>query len=105
MEIVLTTALTAAVSALVGALVASLVSKAGKAATDTVDEARAMQDGMRALLWRELKNIHAEAVQHGGMDVEERRHLENVYSAYHGIGGNGTGTRLFQESMEMPVID
>lgn len=105
MEIVLTTALTSAVSAIVGAIVASFVSKAGKAATDTVDEARAMQEGMRALLWRELKNIHAEASERGGMDIEERRHLENVYSAYHGIGGNGTGTRLFQESMEMPVID
>lgn len=104
-ETILATALTASVSAIVGALVAALVSRAGKAATDTVDEAKSMQEGIRALLWRELKNIHAEASERGGMDIEERRHLENVYSAYHGIGGNGTGTRLFQESMEMPVID
>lgn len=64
-----------------------------------------MQDGMRALLWRELKNIHAEAVAQEGLDVEDRRHLENVYSAYHAIGGNGTGTRLYEESMRLPLID
>ena len=39
------------------------------------------------------------------MEVEERRHLENVYSAYHNIGGNGTGTRLYEESMHLPVLD
>ena len=68
-------------------------------------EASGMQEGMRALLWRELRNIHSDAVQRGGMEVEERRHLENVYSAYHNIGGNGTGTRLYEESMHLPVLD
>lgn len=105
MEAIITTALTAAVSALVGALVAALVSRAGKAASQSADEARGMQEGMRALLWRELRNIHSDAVQQGGMDLEERRHLENVYSAYHNIGGNGTGTRLYEESMRLPVLD
>ena len=98
-------ALTAAVSSIVGALVAAVVSRAGRFASHSADEARGMQDGMRALLWRELRNIHADAVANGGMDLEERRHLENVYSAYHNIGGNGTGTRLYEESMRLPVLD
>lgn len=105
MEAIITTALTASVSALVGALVAALVSRAGKAASQSAAEASGMQEGMRALLWRELRNIHSDAVQRGGMEVEERRHLENVYSAYHNIGGNGTGTRLYEESMHLPVLD
>ena len=105
MEAITTTAITAAVSALMGALVAALVSRAGKAAASASTEASGTQEGMRALLWRELRNIHSDAFQQGGMDVEERRHLENVYSAYHNIGGNGTGTRLYEESMRLPVLD
>ena len=105
MEAIITTAITASVSALVGALVAALVSRAGKAASQSAAEASGITEGMRALLWRELRNIHSDAVQRGGLDVEERRHLENVYSAYHNIGGNGTGTRLYEESMNLPVLD
>lgn len=105
MEQIAYIAVTAAVSSLVGALVAAVVSRVGKAASQSADEAGGIRDGMRALLWRELKNIHAEAVAQEGLDVEDRRHLENVYSAYHAIGGNGTGTRLYEESMRLPVID
>jgi hypothetical protein len=28
-----------------------------------------------------------------------------VYQAYHDLGGNGTGTRLFDESMDTRIID
>ena len=105
MEAIITTAITASVSALVGALVAALVSRAGKAASQSAAEASGMQEGMRALLWRELRNIHSDAVQRGGTAVEERRHLETVYSAYHNLGGSGTGTRLYEESMHLPVLD
>ena len=105
MDLIITAAVTACVSAVVGALVGAVVSGIGSKARETADEDKGVKEGMRALLWRELRNIHAEAVERGGMDVADRRHLENVYSAYHNIGGNGTGTRLYEESMHLPVID
>lgn len=92
-------------SGVVGAIVATLVSLAKDKRRGVTEDARALKDGVRALLWRELKMLHAEAVSQGGMDIEQRRHLEGVYSAYHGLGGNGTGTRLYQEAMDMSVID
>lgn len=101
MSVVATTALTAAVSAIVGAAVGALVS----AIVNKLKSTKAFEAGMRALLWRELKNIHEEAMKNGGMTIEDRRHLENVYSAYHAIGGNGTGTRLYEEAMNTPVLD
>lgn len=104
-------ALTAFVSGLVGAvvsgLVAALKSQArgrrafrGRTATD-----EAVKMGMRALLWRELKNIHEQAIKQHGLTVADRKHLEGVYAAYHGLGGNGTGTRLYTDAMNQPVID
>lgn len=104
-QIVITSALTTLVGAVVGALVASAISyfKSVKQGHDDTNDA--IRDGMRALLWRELKNIHSEAAARGGMDTEERKHLESVYKAYHGIGGNGTGTRLYEDAMNKPLID
>lgn len=108
MEPVTTIAVTALVSSLVGALVSTLMAGGRKAVERTEAERKAdeaMRAGMRALLWRELQTIHAKAIDDGGMTVAERRHLESVYGAYHGNGGNGTGTRLYEDSMDQPVLD
>lgn len=105
-------ALTAFVSGLVGAVVSGLVAalkSQGKKAVDRSEEERATDEavkmGMRALLWRELNNIHEQAVEQHGLTVADRKHLEGVYAAYHGLGGNGTGTRLYTDAMNQPVID
>lgn len=105
-------ALTAFVSSLVGAVVSGLVAalkSQGKKAVERSEEERAtdkaVKMGMRALLWRELKNIHEQAVKQHGLTVADRKHLEGVYAAYHGLGGNGTGTRLYTDAMNQPVID
>lgn len=103
--IVLTAAITSLTSGIVGAIVASVISVAKAKANDHGDHQQAMSEGMSALLWRELKNIHVAAVNNGGMTLEERRQLEYVYSAYSGLGYNGTGKRLYEESMETPIID
>lgn len=108
MDPIASTLLTAAISAVVSSLVAILKAGGKKAIERTEAEKasdEAMRAGMRALLWRELQTIHAHAMDQGGLTVAERRHLESVYSAYHALGGNGTGTRLFEDAMNMPVID
>ena len=104
--IAVTAAITTVVGGIVGAVVSSLVAAFKTSAHKASDEDRAMRSGMRALLWREIKNIHAEAMRNGGLTIADRRHLESVYGAYHGgLDGNGTGTRLFEEAMEQPVLD
>ena len=105
MTVATTAAITALVSGIVGAIVASAVGAAKDRARHGSESDKAMRDGMRALLWRELKNLHADATAAGGMSVEDRRHLEGVYGAYHAIGGNGTGTRLYSDAMGLPVIE
>lgn len=98
------TFLTAIVSSLASALVASVVASGKsniKRQKQTMD---ALNAGMRALLWRELNDIHREAIEDGGMTPDERHNLENVYNAYHQIGGNGTGARIYDEAMKLPVI-
>lgn len=105
-------AATALVSSLVGAAVSSALGalrETGERASERTDAERAsdeaMRVGMRALLWRELRTIHEAGVGRGGLGVAERRHLESVYGAYHALGGNGTGTRLYEDAMSLPVVD
>ena len=106
------TVVTTAVAGIVSALVASAVAAAKAQSRKTLERTEqekgmdeAMKAGVRALLWRELKTIHEQAMDEGGMTVVDRKHLEGVYGAYHGLGGNGTGTRLFQDAMSQKVID
>ncbi|MBQ0161415.1 MAG: hypothetical protein KBT28_12440 [Bacteroidales bacterium] len=105
LTIATTAAITSLVSGLVGAIVATAIGMAKDKRRNDNASNQALQDGMRALLWRELKNIHSDAIANGGMDTEERKHLESVYDAYHGIGGNGTGTRLYEDAMNQPMLD
>lgn len=103
-SIAATATITAICGGIVGAIVSALVAGIKTAGKGAAKREKAMADGMSALLWRELKNIHEAAVHHGGMTLEERRQLEYVYAAYSGLGYNGTGKRLFEESMDMPIL-
>lgn len=105
MELVQTTIITATTSALISAIVGALVASVKGRARKETDKVAALNSGMRALLWRELETFHAQAMADGGLDVEARRHLEDVYKSYHDLGGNGTGTRLYEDAMGMPVVD
>lgn len=105
MDPITTTLLTTAASSLVSALVATLVSRAKSGVKEMEASSKAQERGMRELLWGELKRMHSEAVEQGGLSIEDRRHLENTYAAYHGLGGNGTGTRLYNDAMNQPVLD
>lgn len=102
--IAVTAAITSLVSGLVGALVATLIGMVKDRQREAGDVDKAILSGMRVLLWRELKNFHTQAVSNGGLTTEERKHLESVYESYHAMGGNGTGTRLFEEAMETKVM-
>lgn len=103
-SIAATATITAICGGIVGAIVSALVAGIKSAGKGAAKRDKAMADGMSALLWRELKNIHEAAVHHGGMTLEERRQLEYVYAAYSGLGYNGTGKRLFEESMDMTIL-
>jgi hypothetical protein len=105
------TFITAVVSSIASAIIASIValirnktSKNVKQLEKEQAEMDALKIGMRALLWQEINDIYMRGKHAGGLSVDQRHNLENVYAAYHGLGGNGTGTRLHDEAMELSVL-
>lgn len=108
--VIVPTAISATISGCVAAIVSALVAvikTQGRKARERDEQAEAescaIRAAMRALLWREIKTFHESATEKGGLSIEQRRHLEDVYQAYHALGGNGTGTRLYDDAMRMPV--
>ncbi|WP_051905320.1 hypothetical protein [Bifidobacterium actinocoloniiforme] len=66
---------------------------------------QAMEAGLRTLLRAELLEIHAEYVPLGHIPVAVMEEAERVYRAYHLLGGNGTGTKLYEELKALPSVD
>ncbi|WP_333790124.1 hypothetical protein [Parolsenella catena] len=64
----------------------------------------AMQEGTRTMLRSRLVDLHARYVVSGkGCPDWVKREASQVYAAYHGMGGNGTGTHYFEEIIEAPI--
>lgn len=36
---------------------------------------------------------------------EEMKNLEHIYDGYHALGGNGTGTELYERCKELPIVE
>jgi hypothetical protein len=95
MDPLVMTAISSVISALVGAIVSGVLTKA-KAISG---RQAAIEDGMRTLLKAELLNLHYRYVeQNETMDAMGLQLAASTYEVYHTqLGGNGLGTRLFEE--------
>ncbi len=68
-------------------------------------ELRAMQDAqnfaLREILGDMLDKEHAQLVKQGYASPAEKLKFERKYNAYHGLGGNGTRTALYEDVLDM----
>lgn len=64
----------------------------------------AMQEGTRTILRSRLLDLHEKYVVTGdGCPDWVKQEATQVYEAYHGMGGNGTGTHYYKEIIDAPV--
>lgn len=62
---------------------------------------RALIGGVRALLRADLNRIHTEYVQAGRpVTLALKNEADDIYAAYHALGGNGVGSELHQQILE-----
>lgn len=74
--------------------------KAEKKKTEAEKErARALEDGVQALLKNKLLEIYDENKDAEEVSADTQEVMDNIYKAYHALGGNGTGTRLHDAIM------
>lgn len=56
-----------------------------------------------ALLHNEIYKECHRLIQQGWVTVDDLNNLEHLWDGYHGLGGNGTGERLYKEVLALPI--
>lgn len=66
-------------------------------------EQEAIRDGMRSLLRRQITLDCETAFRDGWCSVNTRTSIEDMYNAYHALGGNGVVTGLRNQMLQLPT--
>lgn len=66
---------------------------------------QAVEEGVLALLHDRLYQACTHYIQDGKIDVDALKNVEYLYKAYHALGGNGTGTELYNRVKSLKIID
>ena len=71
---------------------------------DRLDHDNPMRQAIRILLFLKLELFFKQMVDAGGiMSIEDKRTAEDIYTAYHRLGGNGVGTEMIQQIREAHI--
>jgi hypothetical protein len=84
-------------------LVIAVLSIAYQRLSCRVKQQEAIKLGMMALLWDRLYTIYNECERSGQISIDGLRNVENIYKQYHALGGNGTGTELYDRLCSLPT--
>lgn len=66
---------------------------------------KALVLAMKALLKNELKQLHREYMDRGNITADELDNFSNLYNAYHALGGNGTGTKFYNDVLTLEIVE
>lgn len=64
-----------------------------------------LREGMVAMLHDRLYSLCTEYISKGEITVEELSNLEYLYRSYHDLGGNGTGTELYNRCKSLKIVE
>ncbi|MGX8268448.1 hypothetical protein ACWTCY_16910 [Anaerostipes caccae] len=67
------------------------------------EEQRRVKEGILAILHDRLYQACTFYISKGYIDVDSLKNVEYIYNAYHDLGGNGTGTELYNRVKALPI--
>lgn len=69
-----------------------------------LDEQNAIKNGVIAMLHDRLFQSGMYFITKGEIGLSELRNIEHLYNAYHELGGNGTGTEIYERVKELKIV-
>ncbi len=66
-------------------------------------EQEALKEGVLALLHDRLYQGCRFHIHNGKIADDEMKNMEYLYKGYHALGGNGTGTELYERIKKLPL--
>lgn len=67
-------------------------------------EQKSIKEGMVAILHDTLFKNCEQYIKKGEITISELDNLEGLYHSYHSLGGNGTGTELFERCKGLKIV-
>ena len=64
-----------------------------------------LKEGMIAILHDRLYQLCTKFIEKGEITVDELENLEYLYKSYNNLGGNGTGTALFNRCKDLKIVN
>ena len=64
-----------------------------------------IKDGLLAIMHDRLYQSCTFYIKQGSIDTGGLKNIEYLYKSYHALGGNGTGTELYNRAKAMPLCD
>lgn len=68
------------------------------------EEQACLKAGLVALLHNSLYRNCEEYISRNQITVDELNNLEYLYNSYHALGGNGTGTELYNRCKALRIV-
>lgn len=68
-----------------------------------LSEYKAIKAGLLAILHDRLYQVCLAYIAQGYIDDDDLKNLEYLYRSYHDLGGNGTGTELYNRAKSLPI--
>ena len=75
----------------------------GAAVIAVVIKYKALLDGVLAILHDRIYQACQYYIKQGSIDTGGLKNLEYLYKSYHALGGNGTGTELYNRAKALPI--
>lgn len=66
---------------------------------------KAMREGVRAILRDRILHAYNKWSKKGFAPFSAVENVTNMYNAYHGLGGNGPVTKIYNKFMLLPQVD
>lgn len=67
------------------------------------EEIKTVREGLIALLHDRIYSGCIHNLKKGSIDESDLRNMEYLYTSYHALGGNGTGTELYERFKDLPL--
>ena len=64
---------------------------------------QANSEGIKLILKYMLSRLHSEYTIQKFITPDQRQSFRDIYTAYEGLHGNGEGTKMMEEIMELPI--
>lgn len=62
-----------------------------------------IRNGVIAILHNKIYTLGKQYIEREYVTIEDMKDFEYLYNAYHALGGNGTGTEIYERVKNLPI--